>query len=944
MELKLFVCEHVPADQYYKSRFKDWDERNRSNVTCPFHDDVHPSLSIGLTGGAAKCWAASCSAGPWGNIVHFEAARTRRNETDTARALYSEFVRPIVPEAQLATLQNCLRDAPKYRGYLASDCGIGADSIRVFGLGLDRRAKRIAIPVFDRFGNCVNVRMYKLPRDRKPEDEKIKVLNYAKGYGRLDLFPWPQFLRYDIKKPLFVMASEKECMLAISHGLQAICGTCGEDAWDESWDDLLLGYDIGVVGQNDDGGKRAAEKKIATLQRVANFCTNIRVPSSQKDFADWVVREKGNGLSLLGQMRGAQQDHSPTTGNGTNPILRVPVASLTYPTLPAAHDGEIQDVASISTAVHLQNKVIKCHGIIAGKAGHTYTIPWKFSVKGKNSPARMFALSIGRELLSFIGDTDTGIEATIRAMVGDDKAIIAPLEFVTAIEVEAIPTATIERDVPYVVQRCFYIGKWIDTNVPYEFDIIPTTQVRTQRTVGIIVKAVPVSLSFESQTFTEEELATLQIFKPTEGQTVTEKLNEIAESCAKHYTQIYNRPDWHIVALLTWCCPLGWKFPNEKETQRGWLNTLALGDTETGKSKVTRAFQQLSRCGQIVNAENCTYVGLVGGAVKMGRDQLMLRWGRIPLCDKQLVVIEELSGLTVDQISHMSDVRSSGVARIDKGGLSAETNARTRLLVLSNVRNPNKTLASYPSGVRAVQELVGHGEDIARFDLIITLVDADVSVEIINTPVRQKRGDRDFEPADFQRLVQFIWTLKPEQIHFTTEAYLTCLELTKDLSVEYHPAVPLFKGGSGRYKIARIAAAIATLQFSWDIEQRKVIVNEEHIEAAVDLLRQIYNKAPLRYDEWSKQMFDRAEVKDEEEIIKKIELVLPNAKKRSKAIESLMHSGKFSRDELCAVASIPITPADDLIGVLLRNRVLGKGEANTWEITPAGKRWLERYV
>ena len=721
---------------------------------------------------------------------------------------------------------------------------------------------------------------------------------------------------------------------------QAICGTCGEDAWDDAWNELLIGYDIGIVAQNDEGGQRAAEKRFATLQTLANTCKIVRIPASQKDFADWVVKEKGHGISLLGQLRQHQ-----TSSNGSKSQAPFLVgAKLDEPAKPDYHPDPLHEVASISNRVDLQNLIIKCHGIIAGKAGHTYTIPWKFSCKGKNSPARVFTVPLGRELLSFIGDTDNNIEASVRSLVGDDKATVTPLEYVTAIEVELIPTATIDRDVPYIVQRCIYIGKWIEANVPYELEVIPTTQVRSQRTVGIIVKATPISLSFETLVFGEEQLATLQTFKPTGEQSIWQKLQWIANETAIHYTQIYNRPDWHIVSLLTWCCPLGWKFPNEEINQRGWLNTLALGDTETGKSKVTNSIRDLSKCGQVVSAENCTYVGLVGGAVKMGRDQLMLRWGRIPLCDKQLLVIEELSGISVEQISHMSDVRSSGVARLDKGGLSAETNARTRILILSNVRNINKTLASYTSGVRAVQELIGHGEDIARFDLIISLVDSDVSMEVINSPVTTGKREAGFSPEQFQQLVRFIWTLKPEQIHFTTEAYLVCLELTKDLSVEYHPAVPLFKGGSGRYKIARIAAAIACLQFSWNEEEKYIVVHEEHIEAAVQLLRELYNKAPMRYDEWSKQMFDREQIRDEEEIITKFNLVLSDKKKRSKAVEALVHSGKFSRDELCAVASIPIMYADDLIGVLLRNRVLRKGDANTWEITPAGKHWLVRYA
>lgn len=959
MELKHFVLGNVAPNDYYKSRFRGWDPRSGNNVTCPFHDDVHPSLSVGLEHGAARCWAASCGR-CWGNIVHFEADLAKVSESESATRLYSEFVRPTVPEDELATLQNNLRSSARHIKLLSTDCGINADGIRIFGLGLDRRTGRIAIPIRDRWGNCVNVRLYKLPSERRPEDDRAKMINLTRGkkgtpeyitYGRLDLFSWPQFLRFDISKPVFIMASEKEAMVATLHGLQAICGTCGEDAWDDEWNEYFVGYDIGIVGQNDAGGQRAAENKIATLQKVANVCVNIRVPASQKDFADWVVKERGNGIALLAQMKekaGKVASEYPAAvppthaTNGHKSESLVPVGTQTEPALPTFFTEELQEVASISNKTEMFNHRIKCHGIIAGKAGNTYTIPWKFKVSAKNRPQRLFVLPVGRELLSFIRASDAAIAATICELVGDKKAVVEAVEYITAIEVELIPTATIERDVPYIVQRCTYLGRWIDANVPYELEIIPISDIRTQSTQGIITKVTPISLSFEQNTMTDEEFATLQIFRPSESQSIWAKMMSMADELAQHYTKIYNRPDWHIVSLLTWASPIGWRFPNETDIQRGWLNTLAIGDTETGKSKVTKTLQQITRCGQIVNAENCTYVGLVGGAVKMGSGQFMLRWGRIPLCDKQLVVIEELSGLTIEQISHMSDVRSSGVARLDKGGLSAETNARTRILILSNVRNPNKTLASYTSGVRAVQELIGHGEDIARFDLIITLVDSDVSVEVINQPETTGNRARDFQSSDLQQLIRFAWALKPDQIRFSTEAYFACLEHTKDLSAEYHPGIPLFKGGSGRYKIARIAASIATLQFAWN--GTHIVVNEEHVDAAVQLLRHLYNKPPMRYDEWSKQSYDRDSVRDIEELNNTLTRTLPNARKREKSVEALIHASKFSRDELCAIASIPIMLADDVIGVMLRNRVLRKGDANTWEITPAGKSWLESHA
>lgn len=942
MDLKTYVTTNVDADKYYHSRFKYWSPSARNNVTCPFHDDVHPSLSVGLDKGAAKCWAGSCGR-TFGSIIHFEAARKGCNEETATIALYSEFIRPLIDGSKLATLQTALGKDAKYTGMLRTTCALGADSIRLFGLGLDRRTKRLAIPIFDRWGNLINIRLYKPKPLRTDKDENFKVLNFAKGYGALDLFPWPMFLHYDLDKPLFVMASEKECMVAIEHGLQAICGTCGEGAWEQEWSELLAGFNVCIVGQNDDGGKKAAAKRYEAIVDYATSCSVLHIATLQKDFADWVAFDKGSGLKL-------QIDYNKTKGQApetptqkrTKSDHQVSVGAQATPKCPPYYDMERVELAHVGTHVEMLNKIVKCTGIVAAKATHTYSVPWKFTLKPKNTTPKRYAVSMGRELISFVNSSDGYIRQFFRDTFDDQKMEVKMDEWLTITEVEVIPTAAVDRDIPYVIQRCYFVGKWIDANVPYELEIIPTTEIKTQKTVGIIVSAKPISLSFENLLFSENDFATLQIFRPQEDENVYDKMMSLAEELAENYTKIYNRPDWHLVALLSWVSPIGFRMPYEEKIQRGWLNSLAIGDTQTGKSQVVEAIQNLTKCGQFVNSENCTYVGLVGGAVKMGSNQFMLRWGRIPLCDKQLVVLEELSGLSVEHISHMSDVRSSGIARLDKAGIIGETNARTRLIALSNPRSEEKPLAAYISGVRAIQELIGHGEDIARFDLVITLVDSDVSLHVINQPARRHQNKLGlFEPSHLQRLVQFAWALKPEQILITTEAYLSCLELTIELAEQYHPSVPLFKGGSGRYKIARIAAAIATLQFSWDEDRKKIIVNEEHVEAAVRLMRDLYNKPPLRYDEWSKQMFDREDVKDVQEIIDLFAKHLADAKKRAKVIETLIHAARFNRDELCAIASIPIMHADEILGVFLRNRVIRKGSANTWEITPPGKRWLE---
>lgn len=958
MELKQYVIATVPAEVFYRARFPKWTPVNRANQICPWHKsgrEIKSSLSVNLHNGGARCHACDTRLG---NIVHFESERLDISEAKASAKLYAEFIRPTVPDSVVAGLQKALAASSKIRKILEADCGITNEGIELFALGWDATSRRIAFPIFDRWEQVVNLRLYRPPRFRSKKDEAYKVLNYVSGrntpheirYGGNDLYSWPHFHEFVLDKPVFIMPSEKEMVIGMQEGLQCVCATAGEQSWEEKWNEYFVGYDICIVAQRDEIGRKAANKKFAALQNVANYACVIEPPTKLKDFADYVVEEGGQGIHLLAAFntkrkvadaRGEVSEVAHRKGKKIDPFFRKRESLLSEtdaPGLPSIFSDKPVKLVDVGHNPEMLNQIVCTTGIVAAKSTKTYSIPWRFKVKKKKDAQRYVIVPMGRTLLSFIHASDNQIKFLVRELVEDENAQIEADSFITAAEVEVIPTAAINEDVPYVTQRCYFIGQRIEANIPYELEIIPTTDARTQETIGIIIKATPIARAVETATFSSEEIAALQIFRPTGKQTIWDRMIEAALEVSKQYTKIYNRPDWHLVALLTWLSPIGWMFPYEEEIQRGWLNSLVVGDTQTGKSKVTETFQRLFRAGAIINAENCTYVGLVGGAVKMGSGQFMLRWGRIPLCDKQLVVIEELSGLSVEEIANMSDVRSSGIARLDKGGLSAETNARTRLLALSNPRPINRNLAGYLSGVKAVQELIGHGEDIARFDLICTLVDREVSNDVINRPFDQEGIKNAAPPEIYQRLCQFIWALKPEQIKITTDAYLACLEETKRLAEIYHPAVPVFKGGSGRYKLARVAAAIACLQFSWN--GKALLVLEDHVEAAGSFLELLYNKASFGYDEWSRQMFDRDRVKDVNALDHKLKEVIRNSRTRGKVMESLVHASKFNRDELCAVAGLQIFAADAFIGVMVRERVLRKGDANLWEITPAGRDWM----
>lgn len=956
MTLKSYVIGKVKAEDYYAARFPAWNPKVKGNVKCPFHDDSKPSLAVALKNGGAKCHASTCSVN-FGNIVHFEATLKGLKENMAAIRLYREFVRPVIPFSVIQKYRINLSENQIYLLKLRKEMGLNLQSIRRYSLGLDLKTHRITIPIYDQWDQCVNLRFYRLPSERTKGDQ-VKTYNLA-GHGQLDLFPFSAIKKLQSDQPIFFMAGEKDCLLANTLGLSAITSTNGEGSWSPIWNDLFTKRVVYLVFDRDAGGDAGAIRIENFLRETTAIVKRINLPFvskrvDYKDFTDWILKEKHNVDELkkyiatkFGRNGNAPAKFPPSVQqvwDGKTDLFgneETDGSGRTYPKLPGFYTDQILDLASISSRSELLNQHIKSTGIVAAKSPNTYSIPWKFTIQIANRPVFSFEIPMGRDLLSFIRCTDSGVLQRVQNLVGSNKAQVIPTHYLTATEVEVIPTDVVDRDVPYVVQRCYYFGDRIESNTPYYLEIIPTSEIRSQETLGIITKYTPLSKSIDKFEMTPETQANLSAFRP-EGEGVWKKLTTLANEISHNYTRVRNRLDLHLIALLTWASPIRWRFPADPELQRGWLNSLVLGDTETGKSKVAINLRELFNCGVFVNSENCTFVGLVGGAIKMGSGQLMLRWGRIPLSDRQLVVLEEISGLSVDEISKLSDLRSSGTARLDKGGISASTKARTRLLCLSNVRSERRGLANYLYGVYAVRELIGHGEDIARFDLITTLVDREVSTELINSKnfASNANEQRTVTTSDFQSLIHFIWSLTPEQIEFTNEAYDACLEYTKELSTQFHPSIPVFKGGSGRYKLGRISAAIACLQFAWDDERKKVIVSTQHVEASVHLLKMLYNKPSLGYKQYSQQMFDRETIKDEIELAQAFTEKLSKSKIPS-VLETLIHQTRFTRDELCAVGGFTSLHADQLIGAMVRNRALRKGEANIWEIEPAGKLFME---
>ena len=131
------------------------------------------------------------------------------------------------------------------------------------------------------------------------------------------------------------------------------------------------------------------------------------------------------------------------------------------------------------------------------------------------------------------------------------------------------------------------------------------------------------------------------------------------------------------------------------------------------------------------------------------------------------------------------------------------------------------------------------------------------------------------------------------------------------------------------------------LCFSWSQSKQKLIVKSSHVKAAAKLLELCYNKPSFGYGKFSEQLFSRDKLIDTSSLLQTFRASVKPIHLQQ-TIETLLHASRFTRDELCAFAGVSILHADQIISAMVRSHALRKGEANVWEITPAGKKWLEQ--
>lgn len=587
-------------------------------------------------------------------------------------------------------------------------------------------------------------------------------------------------------------------------------------------------------------------------------------------------------------------------------------------------------------------KKIRMRCLVAGKDSAPFIVPRRVQSKVTMEDGSIVVAEYTFEnddplLLSLIGvDTAKQTRQLVKILrLNKSTATITVLDSINVEEVYLIPAVDQHNEPgPYTIRRCYYVGHGLLTNQVYDFIAYTVPHPKTQNATHILTKATPAQTSIDAFKMTPALFKRLKETFQTDD--IHAKVDDIASQMAEHVTHIYGRDDLHTAVDLVFHSVLEFVFDGVR-VGKGWLEALILGDTRTGKGYVAEGLCRHFGVGELLSGENITLAGLVGG-IQRANDRYILTWGKIPLSDRRLVIIDECSSLSYNDITRLSRIRSEGIAEVTKI-ISEKTTARTRLIWVGNPRpsadNVPRMLSSYNYGIDAVNELIGTSEDVARFDYVLIVAKGEVASKEINkkhTPSSKLRYDSDICNA----LVTWAWSRRAEHIVFDSDVSVWTLRASQDLGQRFTPRVCLIQAEDVRFKLLRIACAVAARTFSTD-DGEHLRVTREHVVFAYTFLHHLYQKDACGYAQLSA-------IEHERNILRHPTALRKSLERYGDAVEDLIDGLLEHRTvapcDIADYAGIDIFQARSLISELVRFRAIVK-EHSYYVKRPPFKKFLQ---
>lgn len=894
-------------------------------LSCPLgtHEDATPSFLFYYDAKRYEC--QSCH--DKGDAIAFVAQITGQPRNGAAMWLARRFeVRgaATVSSLEIERWHEDLFDplnqqSGKLLAVLKTRKGLTETTLRTYRIG--RYESRIAIPIKDKGNRCTNVRLYDPFAGKKGD----KYKNFSGAETAHGVFPAD--LPDDLNVPVFVCEGELKALKLRQYGFAAVSFQLGAGKWLAEWTPMFHGRRVFLCYDIDPAGQRAARRIAKDLFSVAHFVKIVGLDISPRDFP------KGDVCDYFALANKTLEDF--------NQCVKCAVQWIPSQVRELDLDDKVYK-SSLINSTHSGHyaKRVEVDAIVSAKDTSPYLVPSLLNVSCDRDQkccveCPIYACEIAstggvdvplgpedRRLLELVDVPARSLGKTLRSVVGIPErcgsSSCRVAETRNLEEVRLVPQLEVAQDdAGSVVVPAYYAGHGIETNTSYRLQMRVWPNAKTQHAVGLVYDAKPAQDNLSKFTLTPEDAQSLRVFQPEtwEVDRIESKLDAIYEDFAANVTRIYQRRDLHMFMDLIWHTPLWFKW--EGQSIKGWGDGLVLGDSGQGKTEVSRHLRTHFGCGEKIDSKSASVAGLLGGLQESGR-RWMLQWGVIPLNDKRLVILEEVKGMSEEVIKKLTDMRSSGIAEIVKIE-KRKTNARTRLLWITNPRS-QRQIATYNHGVEAVKEFAGSLEDVRRYDAAIIVASGQVPLSVVNT----RYADRDSVPPMFvsplcRRVCLWAWSRTADQIVFESDAESAILSAATSMGGRYSSAIPLVESSDQRFKLARLAIALAARTFSCVPGTTDCIrVTAAHVQVVHRFLERLYDDPMMGYRSFSESHRAEEILQDEAEIQKEL-LAVPHVED---FIRAALSARVLNAEDMQNFSGYDRDSTQKLISLLVRKNAL----------------------
>ena len=484
--------------------------------------------------------------------------------------------------------------------------------------------------------------------------------------------------------------------------------------------------------------------------------------------------------------------------------------------------------------------------------------------------------------------------------------------------------------------KAMYLGHGIHLNQSYRLVGYTHSHPRTQAATFIISDAEPISSSLETFVLDDEAKSALKVFQAARDENPLEKMMKIEASFINTFLFIFGREDLILAADLVFHSARRISF--QKQSLKGWLDVLIIGDTRQGKTDTVEKLMQYYDLGTMASGESSSRTGLLYNIQTTQGEDAWVQFGLLCRANGLLVAIDEIHGMPRDDFKAFTLVRSKGLVDVKRYAFGSAL-AETRLISIANPRE-SMTMDSYGYPVMAIDDLpcFKSKEDISRFDFAVGVKAGDVEDRVINTDVNIIYQESTlYTPELCKDLVLWVWTRKPDDIIISGETEAYVLQAAQDLGAEYVPDIPLVESADLRSKIVRIATAIAGRLYNTPDGER-LIVESKHVSSALDVLNRFYKSDSLNYWGYSDDAA-KLYISEEDMIVLAADFKLQYPMLWSPISEWMLRTNEFTKTLIKASLGITGETADSLIMFSLNNSLI----RTSWRAlrkTPQGRKFF----